>query len=291
MMPLFLSDSLQKEFERNGFVKVDLLSKMEVDALLISYKSVLSEHEKINIPYITTSHSNNSDLISKVDSLLQKVIAPAISKIMCNYKLLFGNYLVKMPIANSETDPHQDITFVDEKEFASVNIWVALQDTNEENGCLYILKGSHKLMHTLRPSQNYPWAYENAKEEIKRLATPFQAKAGQAFVFNHAVVHGSYPNKTNRARIAAVLAAYPDKADLLHYYLPTTENNLVSKYLMTKQAYLHFKKGEPPAMGILLEKVNFDFKQISKTEFERLWQRRTGSTSFLNQALKFLKRR
>ena len=128
MKALFNSAELQKKFEADGFVKISLLSQAEVLDLMAEYKAVAEAHEKINIPYITTSHSNNAELIHHVDSVLQKVIAPAVNKYLKNYKLLFGNYLVKMPGNGSETLPHQDITFVDETQFASVNIWVALQD-------------------------------------------------------------------------------------------------------------------------------------------------------------------
>jgi hypothetical protein len=289
MKPLFQSAVLQMEFEENGLVKVPLLSAIEAQELLTSYQSVATAHEKINIPYITTSHSNDSVLITHVDEVLQKVIAPALSKVLSNYNLLFGNYLVKMPVTKSETEPHQDITFVDETEFASVNVWVALQDTNEENGGMYFLKGSHNLMPTLRPTHDYPWAYENVKEEIKKQSQVFTAKAGDAFIFNHAVVHGSFPNRTKHPRIAAVIAAYPSDAQLLHYYLPEGEKNKVQQYSMTKEAFLHFKKGEPPAKGIFLKEVNFDFKQLSKTEFGLLKNNKYKPASLFSVVSKFLK--
>jgi len=257
--------------------------------LLNAYQSVATAHEQINIPYITTSHSNDTALITHVDSILQKVIAPAANKFLSNYNLLFGNYLVKMAVPDSETEPHQDITFVDEMAFASVNIWVALQDTNEENGCMYFLKGSHKLMPTLRPTHDYQWVYENVKEEIKKQSQVFTAKAGDAFIFNHAVIHGSLANKTKQPRIAAVIAAYPSDAQLLHYYLPEREKMKVWQYSMTKEAFLYFKKGEPPAKGIFLKEVDFDFKQLSKTEFDFLTNKKPKSGSLANVISKFLK--
>ena len=289
MKPLFQSAALQTEFEENGFVKVPLLSALEAKDLVTSYQSVAAAHEKINIPYITTSHSNDSDLITHVDAVLQKIIAPALGKVMSNYNLLFGNYLIKMPVTNSETEPHQDITFIDETEFASVNVWVALQDTNEENGCMYFLKGSQNLMPTLRPTHDYPWAYENVKEEIKKQSQVFIAKEGDAFIFNHAVVHGSFPNRTKQARVTAVIAAYPSDAQLLHYYLPEGEKNKVQQYSMTKEAFLHFKKGEPPAKGVFMKEVIFDFKQLSKTEFDLLLNKKSKPVSLFRAVSKLLK--
>jgi hypothetical protein len=117
----------------------------------------------------------------------------------------------------------------------------------------------------------------------------FTAKAGDAFIFNHAVVHGSFPNRTKHPRIAAVIAAYPSDAQLLHYYLLEGEKNKVQQYSMTKEAFLHFKKGEPPAKGIFLKEVSFDFKQLSKTEFGLLKNNKYKPASLFSVVSKFLK--
>ena len=289
MTALFKSPALQKELEQNGFVKVSLLSKTEVSELMNAYQSVALEHEKINIPYITTSHSNNSNLITFVDNVLQKIMAPAIDNYLMNYNLLFGNYLIKMPGNASETSPHQDITFVDESQFTSVNIWVALQDTDKENGCMYFLKGSHNLLPSLRPTHSYPWLYEKVTDEIKQRVEPFPAKVGEAFIFNHAVIHGSYSNSSSQPRIAAVIAAYNMGAELLHYYLPEGEKNNLQKYKMTKNAFLHFVKGQAPARGTFIEKKQYDFKQLNNQEFKSLLKQRNGFTYLINLAAGFLK--
>jgi hypothetical protein len=287
MKALFSSPALQKKFEEDGFVKLTLLDRADVDGLMSSYKEVAVEHEKIDIPYITTSHSNDAALIHHVDTVLKKVLAPAIDKYLTNYDLLFGNYLIKMPGMASETSPHQDITFVDESTFASVNIWVALQDIDEKNGCMYFLKGSHRLMHTLRPTHSYPWPYEKVIDEIKVRSERFAAKAGDAFIFNHAVIHGSYPNKTNLPRIAAVMAAYHSEAQLLHYYLPEGKKNKVQEYSMTKDAFLHFVKGMPPSKGILLGEKNYDFSQLDMERFRVLLKE---DTSFIKSFSSLIKK-
>lgn len=277
MKRLFRSDELQLQFEQNGFVKINLLNKVQVNELLGNYKTVAAEHERLGLPYITTSHSNNHDLIGRVDEMLQRVMAPELDKVLCGHKLLFGNFLVKMTGDNSETEPHQDITFVDEEKFCSVNVWVALQETTVENGCMYFLRGSQNYMRTIRPTHNYTWAYENVKKEIKELADVFPAKEGDAFIFNHAVVHGSFPNKTNKPRIAAVIAAYHADAPLIHYYLPDPNKNVLKKYSMNKEAYLHFVKQQPPAKGIFIGEEVFGFNPLSAEDFKQLTQKKLGA--------------
>ena len=75
MKPLFISAELQRQFDEEGFVKVPLLSQAAVNELVHAYQQVAEQHEQINIPYITTSHSNNAGLINQVDGILQRVIA------------------------------------------------------------------------------------------------------------------------------------------------------------------------------------------------------------------------
>ena len=270
MKPLFISPQHQQKFEEDGFVKIPLLNASEIASLLAEYDKVSEQHERLNIPYITTSLTYDAGLIARVDEVLQRIMGPAIDKFMIHYKLLFGNFLIKMPVSNSETAPHQDISFVDEDQYASVNIWVALQDINKENGCMYFLKGSHKLVSTLRPACQYDWEFEQVKEEIIRHADTFTAKAGDAFIFNHAVLHGSYPNTSGKPRVAAVIAAYHSEAPLIHYYMPKDKKGVLQKYAMTKEAFLNFTEGEPPQKGVLVEEFNYEFRSLSKKEFEAL---------------------
>ena len=270
MKPLFISPQHQQKFEEDGFVKIPLLNASEITSLLAEYDKVSEQHERLNIPYITTSLTYDAGLIARVDEVLQRIMGPAIDKFMIHYKLLFGNFLIKMPVSNSETAPHQDISFVDEDQYASVNIWVALQDINKENGCMYFLKGSHKLVSTLRPACQYDWEFEQVKEEIIRHADTFTAKAGDAFIFNHAVLHGSYPNTSGKPRVAAVIAAYHSEAPLIHYYMPKDKKGVLQKYAMTKEAFLNFTEGEPPQKGVLVEEFNYEFRSLSKKEFEAL---------------------
>lgn len=270
MIPLFISPELQERFEKDGFVELPLLEGFQVEQLLKSYESFSEPHESISIPYVTTSHSNNKKLITSVDEVLQSVIGPAIGKHLINHSLLFGNFLLKKPVEASETDPHQDITFVDEERYASVNVWVALQDTSIDNGCMYFLPGSHKFMPTIRPTHSYPWAYERVKQDILEHVVAFPCKAGTAFIFHHGIIHGSFANKSSTNRLAAVMAAYHSAAPLVHYYLPQGVHDRLQKYGMTKDAFLSFVKNNPPAEGVFLEEKSYTFRQVDKSEFKKM---------------------
>lgn len=269
MEPLFQSESIQKEFDGNGFVKFDsFISPAQADELMRQYETTLAEHNNIARPFITTSHSNDHDLIRRADAMITGILEPQMKKVLRDYKLLFGNFLIKMFGPDSETPAHQDITFVDEHNFPSISVWVPLTDTDETNGCMRFIKGSHKFMFTLRPTHEYPWMYEKVRPLIEKRLISYPCKKGDAFIFHHGVIHASFANSSNQPRVAAVLAAYPENAELLHYFLPKGNKTEVSKYKMTKEAFLHFIKEQPPAMGEFVETEHFDFKQVGDKEFE-----------------------
>ena len=285
MKPLFKIQELQEEFDKNGFVRVPLLTAAQVDELMLLYKTTETEHKKIGLPFTTTSHSNDSDLIRKADTQIAGVFSPEMNKYLCDYKLLFGNFLIKQPGLNSVTPLHQDTSFVDEKKFSSISIWVSLQDTDPENGCMRFIKGSHKFKHILRPTHDYSWPFEGIRDQLEKLLEDYPSQKGEAFIFHHGIIHASYPNLTDMPRIAAVMAAYHDDAQLLMYFLDKDSSSSVQKYKMTKDAYLHFIKGEPPAIGELIETEFFDYKQITPAEFGKM---APHSRSFIQKVLAFL---
>ena len=275
LQPTFQSSALQQEFERNGFVKVPFLSSAEADDLYQNYLTLHDAHERIGIPFITTSHSNNHELITKADSYISKAFAAKMNALLLDYQLLFGNFLIKQSHLESVTAPHQDTTFVDECRYASISVWVSLVDTDKTNGCMRIIKGSHKYMPTLRPSHAYPWAYERVIPDLEKIMIDYPTLKGEAIIFHHGLIHASYANTIDTLRVAAVMAAYPKVADLLMLY---EADNLLQQYKMTKEAYLNFVKGQPPAMGKWMQSIFYDYKQLSAREFQRLVKRNTFGT-------------
>lgn len=279
MKPLFKIQHLQDEFDKNGFVQIPLLTTAQTDELLLRYTAIEGEHKQIGLPFTTTSQSNDHKLIQKADEAIAGVLAVEMDKFLCDYTLLFGNFLIKQPGPDSVTPIHQDTSFVDERRFSSISVWVSLHDTDQRNGCMRFIKGSHKFKHLLRPTHAYPWPFEGVKEQLEGLLEDYPSRRGEAFVFHHGVIHASYPNLTDTPRVAAVMAAYPSDAELLMYFLENGTKDKVQKYKMTKEAYLHFIKGEPPAAGELIETETFDYRKVTPVELRSM----LPSKSFMQQ--------
>jgi len=115
-------------------------------------------------------------------------------------KQFINQFNFKMPGGEIEFPWHQDVrptpAFEDQVR-NYVQTIIAVDPANEENGCLYVVPGSH-LKGDLR-AQRY------ARGEIESLvdvgsSVACEAEAGDVILFTSYTVHGSKPNRTDRPR-------------------------------------------------------------------------------------------
>ena len=125
--------------------------------------------------------------------------------------------LLAKPAAKGGAFPmHQDYPYFPHEKHSMLAVSIYLDDADEENGCIRVVPGSHKLGPLpcdpggfYLPPDKYP--VEDA------LAAP--AKAGDGLAFNYLTIHGSGPNTSARPR-RNILIQMRDAADR-----PTTETH------------------------------------------------------------------
>eukprot|EP00055_Hartaetosiga_balthica_P004587 m.12250 g.12250 ORF g.12250 m.12250 type:complete len:368 (-) comp3971_c0_seq1:1355-2458(-) len=100
-----------------------------------------------------------------------------------------------------------------------MTVHVALEDQNEDNGCICYVPGSHSWTRDGKPLPITADDFADM-ESVKQILTPtelatwqevpMQLKKGEA-VFHHPLsIHGSYGNQSNRPRRAAVINYFAD---------------------------------------------------------------------------------
>ncbi len=116
-----------------------------------------------------------------------------------NVELHHTTLHVKPPETGMPFPLHQDSPFYQHEGFGYVDALVHLDDTNDENGCLRFVPGSHKTGHLEHITQNCSphlptdhWRLENT--------VPCPAQAGDVVAFSIYTVHGSFINRTDRWR-------------------------------------------------------------------------------------------
>lgn len=105
---------------------------------------------------------------------------------------------------------HQDYSYwVRTKPIAHLTCWIALDDANEENGCVHYVPGSHKwdLLPKSDLANKMDAVFELLDDERKRDFKPFAnvLKAGEASFHHPMMLHGSYENRSDKPRRATVL--------------------------------------------------------------------------------------
>lgn len=219
MKRLFKNDDQQTQFDRDGYVKVPLLDKGEIESLLSGYLSRNFDN-KIEAGFHISLDNQNEELVKEVGESIKRILQPKTDELLENCKVFTASYVIKEPGLQNIVPPHQDWSFVDEKEFCSATVWTTLVDVNEQNGALGVIKGSHRIFDHPRSSPS-PQSKSPLSEHIFTLF-PFveiiDMKAGECLIFDNRLIHASPPNLSDQPRIAVGIGVTQKEAELKHFY-------------------------------------------------------------------------
>jgi len=120
--------------------------------------------------------------------------------------VLFQSGIVYKAPGISPLDLHQDDGYLNnEPKGHAVNFWVAIDDANEDSGCLHIAPGSHRTVNCRKVGQTDKNAYSDI-DTSKLVKVP--VKKGDLILLNSLVVHGNGENRTNNLRRALAFSVY-----------------------------------------------------------------------------------
>jgi ectoine hydroxylase-related dioxygenase (phytanoyl-CoA dioxygenase family) len=120
-----------------------------------------------------------------------------------NVELHHTTMHVKPPQSGHPFPMHQDWAFYKHNDGRYVDVLVHLDDTDDENGCIRFLDGSHKngALEHITQSTEGPCTPHLSTEKFRLEDTvPVPAKRGDVVLFNLHTVHGSRVNRTNKLR-------------------------------------------------------------------------------------------
>ncbi|PBQ30958.1 hypothetical protein CNR22_03965 [Sphingobacteriaceae bacterium] len=229
--PLFKDASLQASFDKDGYVKINLLNEAETANLKDYYLSL--QHDHIGDYGFHISLENTDALyINGVFKKLFEVVLPKLDTVLENYKAFTASYVIKEAGLQNIVPPHQDWTFVDEEQFSSATVWIPLMDVTKNNGALGLIKGSHRVFNYPRisPSPESRALLSDHAFTLFPYVQVIEMKAGEALIFNNRTVHASPPNISGVTRIAAGIGITQKQAQLQHYYQLPGKEELVQVY-------------------------------------------------------------
>ncbi|NIK69335.1 phytanoyl-CoA dioxygenase family protein [Paenibacillus sp. BK720] len=258
-----LSQAQIAEFENNGFLKGGVvLNDDQVEELREELDKVMNG-ETVNKPVLnrnmldSDSPYDNMKMITS-ESVVQIVniwlasdrfLQHAAHSVICEEvaQLCHSNSLriwhdqvqYKPPITGGPTNWHQDHPLWPIIQPADlVSAWVALDDAVIENGCMWMVPGSHKWGNHQRYLANTPdfMPYHQQPEMLPNNAVvnavPFEIKKGQVGYHHCLTWHGSPNNRSEMKR----------RAIAVHYMPGHTRYEPVGEHVML--SYVNVKPGE-----------------------------------------------
>jgi len=180
-----------------------------------------------------------------------------LSSVLFDYKPVSSNFITKKS-ADSKMNYHQDWAFIDESSGkCSLNTWCPLVDTFHENGNLAVIPGSHKLTHLLRTSNRHYSAYGPYQDYFKNLAKEIPTAAGEAIIFDNALIHGSPPNTSGTNRLTVSLLVIPKEEHIVIHHI-STDNKIINLYKVSDDYLLnHNPFVDVPAGELLYKQIPF----------------------------------
>ena len=184
----------EKAFDKNGQIQVNIQQAIN------KIGHALHDRDRV---FEAFSYSNNFYQITQDLSIAKPSI-------------IQSQYIFKQANIGAKVNPHMDSTFLLTQPHSCIGIWVALEDSCVENGCLCAIPSSHK---TYGLGKQYVKALDNTGTkfvELQKAAIPekdwelskmipLEAKKGDLILLHGELVHASYPNRSSYSRHSYIL--------------------------------------------------------------------------------------
>ncbi|MEM7038252.1 MAG: phytanoyl-CoA dioxygenase family protein [Bacteroidota bacterium] len=283
-MEIFRDKKLQKRLEQDGIVIVPFLDA-EANAALKDYYD--AHPLELGLPYHSTVLSKDIAYRRGVHNKIQETFSASLERVFQpNFRFFFGCYTIKEKGEGSEWGVHQDWSFVDETRFRSVGVWCPMLDVDENNGCLGVVRGSHKFFHNIRGTKTITEYAPVAGLIRDKFLDFYPMKAGEAAIFYNNLIHYSPPNLVGPARITANCTMLPKEAQPLHFFRdpewPETEVEVfeIDTEFLLNNDYISQKR---PERGHSRGKINHPVKQLAEAEFEALVRQHQTPNNWLKR--------
>jgi phytanoyl-CoA hydroxylase len=133
--------------------------------------------------------------------------------------LYASHYVAKPPATGQPVLWHQDAGYWALDPMEVVTVWLALDDSTPDNGCMRVIPGSHRSpVHALKPNTDVDnvLSSEIAVAVDERCAANVVVPAGGVSVHHPNIIHGSEPNRSDRWRRGLTVRYIPTTTRILH---------------------------------------------------------------------------
>jgi len=207
-----LSDQQINFYNEKGYIApINVLSKQEAN-------EIRKEIETIEKKWPRTLEGIGRNYVHLISPIFNKLclnnkILDAVESIIGKNILICGTTLfIKNANEKGFVSFHQDAKYIGLEPHNWVTAWIAITDSNEENGCMKMWPGSHKedlKKHEQKFDEDNLLTRGQTIENVPIEETdPVVLKAGQMSLHHPTVIHGSGLNRSKDRRIGFVVQSY-----------------------------------------------------------------------------------
>ena len=220
MSPCLLTPDEVKQYTRDGYLVLDDVFTFEECELAYAmyqrysapdFRAIMNLYRGVveydgEVPRAVASE----DIAHEIALIRNRTIVAALkdlqgAEVAC-LQTMFLFKKARSPYAVQAWNPHQDNAYAQAAWGMYITGNIALQDQDPENGCMYIFPGSHR--EPLLPAERMKSFHEDPgknpghKVEVPRRyeKVELHLRRGSVLFLHGNVIHGSYPNLSDRDR-------------------------------------------------------------------------------------------
>ena len=206
------TEPVQQFREQGYFILENLFSSEEIDVLTAHIDRFVEQHEarlkEIGKEVISRVNeiSFTNDLAQRDPEIMHFVVQQRFADITTtllgpDIELYWNQSVYKKPETAREFPWHQDNGYIPTDPMEYVTCWLALNDVSVENGCVWVLPGSHHQgMVKHQPTEIGQQCYFGEDQGV-----PVELKKGSMVAFSSLLFHRSGPNLSNTIRKGYVI--------------------------------------------------------------------------------------
>lgn len=215
-MATLLDAAAEARFRDDGYAVVDWLDPQELASLLVAVGEI-HPAPPADSPWACDFYSEDPATKARVQEVIATAFGPSVERAFVDHHTYLHAFVVNWPGTGGGLPLHQHSSVVEEPEHRSAVVWCALHDTTPTTGTLHVVPGSHRVQEGPKAERSPDW-FEGHEDVLRdRHATPVYLRAGQALVFDNALLHFSDENRSDAPRLTAVANLAPRSAELRYY--------------------------------------------------------------------------
>lgn len=212
--PTLMDPDAQRQFDELGFAVVDFLAPETAAHLAAVCRGI---HPAATTTWECDFYDEDPQVKETVGREIQAAFAEPMRRHFVDHRTFLHNFVVNWPGDDGGIELHEHSSTVDERLFRSAVVWCALNDATEANGTLHVVPASHRLQRVPKAERGPQWFEGYVDELLARHLDSVALTAGQALVFDNALLHCSFSNVGTEPRLTAVATVAPTTAELRYY--------------------------------------------------------------------------